>query len=817
MSLPAGHNPNISMLEGGEGVPIMASQAGGNPEDTSALQNDFTEAEKDEIKQAAALVIAELSKDVNMTETERLDYSIKAANIHATKILKRKTENGEDDIEADATESEIAAANKAVELTATPEWIASHPDPKEREALLAEVRIRAILTERKRSNIKIVKAKTEKEAILEGSMTTRFAEDIKAMKSKPIYTEFYHVTDAKSKRMDKFRSIIEEKRTQLSDPASLQKMKLIMYNDVEKYKKQRLAQWDLVYQTSANKVSPILPIIKEGIRNEEVNITEFSRYIYCLSCVHQTVIVIPPIKGDVELFTKILYRLEKIQALTHRMLGGKHTYKIRRGLTIVFMPSFYGPAANVSEHLLLFSIFIDINRTNPEQIFILSESTVENYAIGAILTKTFSRNNILRAHPLTMLEPTYIVYPYHRQGLKNGFIISASTYTEGVNVPQSLGRNSFDLDDLKTDKSFGLAVGLAIKPVISTPLVESAKDTFTIRSSMNLHHDDLLDLKYAEGHAPGPCDGLLMSKQLNEYKTPFNLNTHNIKEKGDKQNVLMVVKLNPKGNDVPLCTLALTSNSLPLTKDDRHEASDPSVADPSVEKVHISIKNKVYSLRVPSDSNQVTENWKQQRFTKDEADFLNETRLRPGVLSAVFGEAWIKDLALFLNTLVKSECMTDTALLTKSQCYNCRNFLERVQVFFINNSNYFDLVKQREEQKEKDDFNEQLEELYGEEKAVPYGIDANHAREANDQERVSHKQTFGSISSYDHQGNANYPQNERRALVIGVNKKTGVYKFYIVAIQSDLKPESLASDEAKLETKVKVELPRMYKDYVFIY
>ena len=808
------YKPEDSMLTGGESIPIEPSQAGGDPVD-----NNFTEEEQNAIKMAAATAYGLTSKDPDATDAEITKASINAANIHALTILKLKTENDDEDILSDATESEQQAAEEAVKLSVRNQnFINDHKDPEERKKALHDIAVRAVLLERKRSNVKIVNLREERAK--SNVMTSDNADDKKGMENTTVYTEFYQVIPPEDEsKISNLRNIIATKFIEINDKVAFKKIKTTMYLDVDKYKYQRTKQWNAVYQATDKKVSAILPVIQiNNIAGNEV-FTQFSRFIYCLPYNLERIIVIPAIHGNTDTFINVLYRLQKIGALTYKKLGGKDTYKIRRGVVIVFMPSFYAKVENTIENMVLFSIFIDINRTNPNQIFILSESTADNYAVGVFLAKNFSTTDVLKMSPLTMLEPSYIVYPYTRSGLDGGFILSSSTDAEKVNMPASIGRYNFGLKDLHSHKSYGSALGLAVKPSTTGVelFIEGAEGVFTIRSTNRVH--TLLNLERAVGYPPGPCDGLLQSATLDKFTKP-QFFANKVKIDGVESDALIVIQLNSSGNYTPLCTSALTEAPSPLRKDDRHKISD--IAVQSEEKVHIDIKGNTYTIRVPSIDNKVEENWLKGEYTKDEAEFLNSTNLRPGVLYAVFGESWQSDLEKFLTTLVASECMSDISLLTNRECYNCRQFLEKVNVYFINNSLQLDLIKEEDDRRADTEFRKYVDELYGDEENEPkllptIGIDSIDAKNASNDELINHKQRFGDISSYKHKGNAENPLNERRAFIIGVNKKTGMHNFYVVSTVSTLEDKDKDTEDAELLKKVQNDLPIKYKDYVFIY
>jgi hypothetical protein len=149
--------------------------------------------------------------------------------------------------------------------------------------------------------------------------------------------------------------------------------------------------------------------------------------------------------------------------------------------------------------------------------------------------------------------------------------------------------------------------------------------------------------------------------------------------------------------------------------------------------------------------------------------------------------------------------MSDNSLLTKRECYSCRQFLEKINIYFINNSLQLDLQNSK--------FNKYADDLYDEE-ALPVKVHKDHAIEANEAERKMHKLAFGNISSYTHPATS-----ERRAFIIGLNQKTGMYKYYVVSVPSaltDIGTPAANKEEGDLIKKVEA-LGVTYPDNIFIY
>lgn len=817
MSLP-GHNPEASMLQGGEGVNIAPNQAGGGllkgGEDVAILPSqaggaiqiyqdiadyvltseelaaveasaNFNDVDIENIK-GAAVTAGILAKDANLPAgTDLKEIALKAAGIQALKTLKLNQQNEAGAMPSDLTRDEIDAATLAKELAV--EQRITDPNT------LKQIQIKAILIQRKKDNFRIEQVKSQAEPAGASPLIT----EINNLKDQELYTEFYHLFKPKDDDpiFDKYESMITNKSNIIENVVTAEdKIPKDVYTDVKKYKDQRLKMWNNLYQPTGRKVAPIIPILG-GISdaNEREVITKYSRLAYCLPYNIERVVIIPPIMGDIELFKMTLYRLEKIGALTYKTVQGKHKYRIKNGIVIAFMPLFYDSESvdALYNNMWLFSIFVDIHHNNPNQIFILSESTTDNYNIGTNLTIMFknnpsdiNNNNAI----LTMLEPSYIIYPYARKMIDNGFIISASKENEMGNMPNLW----FSMNDLKLSKLYGNALGFAVKPSAEHKVIYDG-DIFVIRSSTRDRR--IIQLRYEE-ESTSACEGLLVSPHITTIieNNPFYLTKVKITTDADATYALMTIQLNPKGEYIPLCKIH--PESLALGADDKHKHSDK--ANAAVPSVEINIKGHIYSIRINDDT--VYRNWENREFTKDEADFLNMTELTPGVLGGTFKSDWHTKLANFLKVFTTFKCIDDTALLTDQQCYICRDFLEEINKYLT----FLKLDKDFQEA----DFNRYARTLYAEEDLN----DEIELKEATHSDKIAHKMKFGVISSYQHRNLGE--GGERRALITGVNRVTGNYKFYTVS--TPLTADEI-EDDKKLMNIVTNELPKKYRNYTFVY
>ena len=90
---------------------------------------------------------------------------------------------------------------------------------------------------------------------------------------------------------------------------------------------------------------------------------------------------------------------------------------------------------------------------------------------------------------------------------------------------------------------------------------------------------------------------------------------------------------------------------------------------------------KPVSIEVQSDP--VKKDWLAGKFIQDEADYLNSLNIRPDMLRSIFGDAWLTDLANFLDNMVGSNCFSDISITTEAKCSTSANFVEKIFEYFM--------------------------------------------------------------------------------------------------------------------------------------
>lgn len=521
-----------------------------------------------------------------------------------------------------------------------------------------------------------------------------------------------------------------------------------------------------------------------------------------------------------------LYKLQEIGAIKYKKIAGKDEYEITLGLTIVFMSPFYNFQANTS--LALFTIFIDLQKLSPNQVFVLSESSVSNYALGVSLTQKFrAPGGPFNKYIITMLEPSYIAYPYSRPSMSNGFIISGSNENEQVTLPES--KSTFNIRELKTNAYYGNTVGIVFKPKTSnTGFKEGSAGTFSIRSHAGPTSIGALNYEDDLARSRETCDGYIEGTELHSYgeiklnRVPnsFTIASSISTPPSSMNNQPVIIVINLQKYDA-LCSTVLGDTTV-------FKVGDKFIGRPELSNVvgvnKVEINGDIFSIR----GAEAKGDWLQSRFSIEEARFLSTLHITPNLLYTIYNSndgfkddseegfsSWQEPLANFMATMVESKCLTETQLLTKHECFNIRQFLNKIDKYLIENSTMLDLLKEREENEIEKEYNFLVEEQEEFPKAI--GIAKEHLEEVN-QIVKGEKFTFGTgeINLFT---DISTGVKRHGTVVIGINDQ-GMYKFYKIytgPISGDVNSEEVIKKSKADLLKRLQDLPNKYSNYNFIY
>lgn len=805
MSAPEGHNSQVSMLQGGEEAPIVPSQAGGGNPQESMLQGGEeapiipSQAGGDGLKQALQDKFITLPDSVKDTIT---NYKLNDINeITAVITIVNESESINNDEKADLLYLTLSNLAKNADIDAE----LQRATDEEKEFLKSR---NIINLDKNKKYLALSYFRESKSLKLRSNVLTDSNNESEYSINTDTNIEFYDI-DIRSSNVfgeteDNSQTEDSSKTNQVYTDYDLKKINFYMdkvnfdasvdSTKLFKYIEHRNNEWNYLNNDKQSSIKK--PQITTNPRKIDENITEFDQYAYCLSKptanIESHIITIPPINGNTKIFANVLKRLEKIGALTYNK--DAYEFKIKNNITIIFMPPFYNFNSVLEEYnnnIKLFNTFIDIWNSNINKIFVLSVSNSNNYVLGAWLFNKLVKKNMDNKWPLTMIEPSYIVYPYRHNNSKP-FVISEFNIE---NVDFALMLNT--CKNIKNTKHFSIVVRKQKSQTINSD--DIIKITSLNPTNSNATPGFLANLSYSNEK----CNGLIETNlNLISISNPFYIQKQTVDYKIGVS-IIFVINLNINiKNYKPLC-----SSSSEFNVDDDNLHIPNSNAEKSGDKEQIIIQDNIYSIRMPTNDI-ITKNWEEKIFTKDEADFLNVTFLRPKILEAVFGTEWTLYLKEFLYTLTTSKCMKDISLLTNNECYNCRKFINKVERYLTQSNikkenmqnNYHDRGFKKE--------NEPIENIQG-----------DNIKEAINTELQNRKLSFNLISSYDHinivpQPNAPPKQIEvRSAFITAVNNKNKSYKFYIISVP---KTDNNKNDDKNLMNKLD-ELKNKYKNFTFVY
>lgn len=697
-------------------------------------------------------------------------------------------------------------------------------------------------------------------------MTSSLSSEIASISEKPVKTEFYLLNS--TTQTPYFKVLNERVQNIVKNPEWHKKY----MPDVNNYIKERKALWESSLNRRMSTEGLKFPTIKTTDGPCPETITDFHRYVHILPVSTQTIILIPPLM-DLESVDDIIEKLDKLDVLEYTIENGKDKFYVKDKCVLIFMPNFFGELNKVSEMaLILFTFFLDLYRDNKNKVFILCTNNSANCVFGTKLANLFADpTGPVNKEIISMLEPSYIVYPYSRKGLQGGILISGSSATENVNFPKTRKLNAFNLTKIRTDPRYGKECGFLLSTRLTIGATEEAAlNLFTIRG--NYPEGQTLQLKN-----PDPkCADILQSKTLDNYRTT--------KIKLDKiypqKDVILAIqvgagsaKLCGKKNRTKSKTVGIGLKqgegaiAQPVRTVGRRETTQGSkvnmfekfVGHPQAGKsehvVQVELNGSTYTIRNPTldekVSARVLADWtnpEMPRLTRGEADFLNALNLRPHILQEIFKgdtKPWEDHLKDFLQTMVLSNCLTDQTLLMKRECLSCRMFLKKVRQYYVNHNIEIDLIRQEEENKIREQYKKDTDEVFfhsadeiisgqatsqasnqvtsdqvasdltSEVSSQVSGQPALTSEEIQDLNKHSRDTTMnnkktilGELTIY-----INPTEKTANAVIIGVNTKLRTHKFYEVSIPNMNNPEE---NRRGLLDRIK-RIKEKYLDYIFFY
>ena len=353
---------------------------------------------------------------------------------------------------------------------------------------------------------------------------------------------------------------------------------------------------------------------------DQAGVAGFDRLSYILPVTTQKIVLVSPVNGDLENLLHLLTYIEK------------HTDEI--DTVFIFAPPFFDI---LKDNKKLFTAYLKVRALARATMIILCMNTMPNRILGCKLGKK---------QVVTMLEPTYVVYPFERKiGDINvdGLIFSGAAANE-VDVPDTKGKTASTSSFMAVPDNNGW---VAFPPDIAN------KD------------------KNLDGHKVYRFTG--------DKAYPM------------KSEIVEFILTPDTTSDV---AGMVTANDTKLVFDKgAFTASHPSeLMLDTVEFERVPLDGEVYSIRKPGLV-PIAKDWIDLKFTDHEAAMLNALNLRPDMLEEIFGGGWNRELASFMDNMVTSKCFLEPTLLMDANCDNSTNFINRVFQYFLENDLEYNVIK----------------------------------------------------------------------------------------------------------------------------
>ena len=650
------------------------------------------------------------------------------------------------------------------------------------------------------------------------ALSTRLSKEINMVADNDIYAEYYKVQDIN----EGYKTILENKIAAFSTGSEY---RAVLSEMMAKYEKYAVGLWNT---KNMNGKGNVLPIMGDRIStlqpNETINI--FSRLTYVLPIDTENIVAVPPLRGNAELFLKVLQTLETLKVLK-RIQGvndNPDVYEVKRGTVVCFMPPFYSEVKDpiTNNNSMLLSMFLNLKETNPGKVFALSESTAQYVAVGVSLRN--ARGITGAEHPLiNMLEPSYVVYPYRRKELIDGIILSGSK-GDFPDFPEPASEFATTLRQLYESRKFGTASVLVNRPSLSD--TTSTQGYFVVRSDADagdlpIPGNSLNPKEYCKNLPVLAANYILTDEATLVKNHPVRkMNLVEYMESASNTSVAIVV-FRTMVDDAyfPLCKDVDTTNPTTVPKDKFYGSpaafvSSGLLGENNVRFVNTEANGRIFQIRLPAQNTPVKTDWVNEIYTNDEAEFLNSMNLSPAILEMVFPvretkkhvvHTWQNEVADFLGNLAFSKCFTKGGLnlMTRMECMKSREFINKVYFYFVENSLRSDTLGEFEKQRDEME-SQRVRELMA--RRTP---DIRDAKPATSKQFLVNKTEWNDVNVILNPIDGTY-----KTYIMMINKNTGLQEYKAITVPRGNK--KLSSAKVELEQKIQA-LRAKYPGHIFVY
>ena len=350
------------------------------------------------------------------------------------------------------------------------------------------------------------------------------------------------------------------------------------------------------------------------------------------------IFLMPPVNGDLDIFMKC-YNI-----ITNDKMN-KNEY------LIIFSPPFYTYYSTENDNTKaknnnqLLHSFLKLKGMVQSTLVILTE-----YTRGSIHTDVNNTNANINNTLITKLEPTYVVLQRAVQigeEKLQGIIFSAAAEDEPI-LPMS---NSVSVLGAIAAAEAGNRGGVCFPPNVKAE------------------------------------DKLLKGKTYPYKFVRFFVNTRTMLDKVDtSKGDTIIYEIGKK--DISIFEANKASKTF--------SSSPAAYSSSDVTLSSIPLGTRTYLLRHPR-TQLVVDDWNNLIFTEDEADFLNDMKLRPDMLAEIHGkDTWANTLSTHMGTIVRSKCFSDNRLVLHSDCQQTQRFIAGVMEYYMTNDARLKAIEDRQ-------------------------------------------------------------------------------------------------------------------------
>jgi len=593
--------------------------------------------------------------------------------------------------------------------------------------------------------------------------TAPLTKEIKKVNSLPVYLEYIPVENALDKTYMEF---LQQRKAEVSSRSFDERLKNLM----KTYQASQEALW-----RKGTLNEPTLPRVNsvKSVKSGEI-LNTFSRLTYILPNSTKDVFILPPMNGNLDAFIKALQTLKSLDVIESDL-------RIKENNVIVCTPPFYSlklEPIDMITNTILFSIVLDITNLNSGQMFVLTQHAAEDYFVGKMF---HGRRGVTTNEPiLNMLEPSYILYPYPRMGIK-GIVISSAAHGASAFPTDSTGK--ITIANILDSKQYGNSRVRTFKPNLK---VEGATEYFHIRGSLDVTNIPNINL--------GSC-GL-----ANYLLTDSPSMKISVSHTSDNVGVILAIRLQDAGSPyLPLCT---SSHLQQKDMGEKFTGSSAAHTNPKeVQTAFFEIAGSSLQIRRSNKRDIVYNDWSNGVYSDDEAALLNLIHLKPKIMDKIFppafdnsgnsvGIPWKEWVANFLSTITINK-----SLKTHRETLIVRNFLEQVRTYFLNHAMKRDLG-------ESDSDDETTRKKYG-------LLEPDDVKDIHMETFEKIKDRWGTLDIKEHVETQNWV-----ASIILVNKTT--YKQLYRTIGVPMAQYSFSKARPALEEKL-TKLKNKFPNWIIIY